>query len=177
VVRGGKARYVGCSNYAAWQLAEAHAISERNGLTRWISAQNRWNLLEGLSDPHLLPACRALGVGLIPYTPLAAGVLTGKYRAGQAPPPGTRVADVPYTRRNLTDENLATVERLRPWTEERGHSPADLAIAWLLAHPEVPSVILGARRVEQLEANVRAAEWRLTADDREAVLALATNAA
>lgn len=177
IVRQGKARYIGCSNYPAWQLAQALGISERLGLAPWVSAQNRWNLLEGLDDPSLLPACRALGVGIIPYTPLASGILTGKYRRGEAPPPGTRAGDLPNVRERLTDAKLAAVEQLRPWAEARGHTTGELAIAWLLAHPEVSTVIVGARSAEQVEQNVRAAEWRLSAAERDEVTALAQRAA
>ena len=173
LVRQGKVRYVGCSNYAAWQLARALGIAERRGLAPWISAQNRWNLLDGLDDPSLLPACGELRVGIIPYTPLASGILTGKYRRGQEPPPGTRAGDLPNVRRALTDARLAAVERLQPWAAERGHTTAELGVAWLLAHPEVASVIVGARTVAQVEENVRAVQWSLTQAERDEARALA----
>lgn len=176
IVRQGKARYIGCSNYPAWQIAQALGISERLQLAPWVSAQNRWNLLEGLDDPSLLAACRALGVGIIPYTPLASGILTGKYRRGEAPPPGTRAGDLPNVRERLTDAKLAAVEQLRPWAEARGHTTGELAIAWLLAHPEVSTVIVGARSAAQVEANVRAAEWQLSAAERDEVTVLAQRA-
>jgi aryl-alcohol dehydrogenase-like predicted oxidoreductase len=172
LVRQGKTRYIGCSNYAAWQLAQAHGIAARLTLSPWISAQNAWNLLDGLDDPHLLPACRELGVGIIPYTPLASGILTGKYRVGQEPAPGTRAGDLPNLRRRLTDARLQAVERLEGWVAERGHSTGELAIAWLLAHQEVSTVIVGARSVEQVEQNVRAADWLLSEAEREEAAAL-----
>lgn len=172
LVRQGKARYIGCSNYEAGQLTQALGISERLGLAPWVSAQNRWNLLEGLSDPELLPACRELGVRIIPYQPLASGILTGKYRRGEEPPPGTRAGDDPRYRRRLTDDKITGVERLRPWAEERGHNTTDLAIAWLLSHPEVSTVIVGARSVSQVEENVRAGEWALSAEERDEAAAL-----
>ena len=173
LVRQGKVRYVGCSNYPAWQLVQALGISERAGLARWVSAQPRWNLLEGLDDPHLLPACRAFGVGLIPYTPLASGLLTGKYRPGEAPPPGTRAGDLPHIRRRLTEARLAAVERLRPWAEARGHTTGELALAWLLAHPEVSTVIVGARTAQQIAHNVRAVGWALSPAERDEVARIA----
>jgi aryl-alcohol dehydrogenase-like predicted oxidoreductase len=173
IIRQGKARYIGCSNYSAWQLTQALCLSRSAGLVPWVSVQPRWNLVDGLDDPTLLPACRAQGVGMIPYTPLASGILTGKYRAGQDPPPGTRLADLPRLRERLTEERLAAVERLRPWAEARGHTTAELAIAWLLAHPEVATVIVGARTPEQAHHNARAATWILTAAERDEVTALA----
>jgi aryl-alcohol dehydrogenase-like predicted oxidoreductase len=172
-VRQGKIRYVGCSNYAAWQLAQAVGVGKENGLAPWISAQNRWNVIEGLDDPHLLPAARELGVGIIPYTPLASGLLTGKYRRGEEPPAGTRAGDMPMVRQRLTDAKVEAVERLRPWAEARGHTTAELAIAWLLAHPEVSTVIVGARSAAQLAENVKALDWVLSTGERDEVAALA----
>ena len=173
LVHQGKVRYIGCSNYNGWQVAQAVGLSERFGLSPWISAQNRWNLLEPLDDALLPEACAGLGVGIIPFTPLASGILTGKYRRGEAPPAGTRAGDLPNVGRRLTDKNLDAVERLRPWAEAHGHTMAELAIAWLLAHPEVSTVIVGARTASQVEANLKAAAWSLTADERDAVTSLA----
>ncbi len=173
LVRQGKVRYLGCSNYDAWQVAQARGIAQQEGLTPWISVQPRWNLLEGLADPHLLPACRAFGMGIIPYTPLASGILTGKYRRGEQPPAGTRLGDLPAIRQRMSDAKLAAVERLRPWAEARGHSTGDLAVAWLLAHPEVSTVIVGARTPRQVDQNVAAAEWSLSAQERDEVDKLA----
>ena len=177
IVRQGKVRYIGCSNYAAWQLAQAHGISKQNGLTPWVSAQNRFNLIDSLDDPTLVAASRELGVGIIPYTPLASGALTGKYRRGVTPPPGTRAGDMAMIRQRLTDSRLAAVERVTPWAEARGHTTTDLAIAWLLAFPEVSTVIVGARAAFQLEENVRAPGWSLTPEERDEVAALAKGSA
>lgn len=167
LVKQGKVRYAGVSNFAAWQMAQGIGISQQHGLVRWISAQNHWNILEGVDDPYLLTAARALGFGVIPYMPLAGGLLTGKYRPGEPPPPGTRLADNPRLRRLLTDEHLAAVGRLQRWAAERGHSTTELGIAWLLAHPEVSTVIVGARTPEQVETNVRALTWTMQPDERE----------
>ncbi len=172
LVRQGKVRYIGCSNYAAWEMVQALGISQREGLAPWVSAQNRWNVFEGLDDPSLLPAARRLGVGIIPYTPLASGALTGKYRVGQAPPKGTRAGDIEVVRKRLTEDTLAAADRLRSWAEARGHTAAELAIAWLLAHPEVSSVIVGARTQEQVAQNAPAAAWALSPEEREEVAAL-----
>jgi 1-deoxyxylulose-5-phosphate synthase len=167
LVRDGKVRYVGASNYSAWQMTRALWISERKGLAGWVSAQNSMNLLDGPDDPHLLEASRALGFGLIPYMPLAAGVLTGKYRPGQDPPAGTRMGDLGRFRSQGTADRIAAVERLKPWAQERGHTTAELAIAWLLAQPEVSTVVVGARRQEQLVENVKSVDWTLTADEAD----------
>ena len=172
-VKQGKVRYVGCSNYAAWQLVEALGVGKANGLTPWISAQNRWNLIEGLDDPHLLPAASRFGVGIIPYTPLASGMLTGKYRRGEEPRAGTRAGDNPMIRQRMTDAKLEVVERVTPWAEARGESTGKLAISWLLAYPEVSTVIVGARSADQLAENARAAGWVLTPEERDEVAALA----
>ncbi len=169
LVRQGKVRYLGCSNYAAWQLVQGLSISRSGGLSPWISVQPRWNLLEGLDDPHLLPACKTFGVGIIPFTPLASGILTGKYRRGEAPPSGTRAGDLPGVRQRLTDEKLDMVERLATGARALGHTVGELAIAWLLAHPEVSTVITGARSADQVDANVGAAAWHLTPEEVDEV--------
>ena len=167
LVRQGKVRYIGCSNYAAWEIAHGHSIRQQYGLNRWIAAQNRWNLLDGLSDPELDRAAPTLGIGIIPYTPLASGILTGKYQRGEEPASGTRFADLPAIRDRLTEQKLIRAERVRAWAVERGHTPAEAAIAWLLAHPSVPSVITGARSPEQIDANLNAADWTITPDERD----------
>ncbi len=109
----------------------------------------------------------------MPYTPLASGILTGKYRKGAEPEAGTRAADLPRVRERITDAKLDAVERIRPWAEERGHTVAEAAIAWLLAHPVVSSVIAGARTPEQSTANIKAAEWVMTPEERDELTALA----
>jgi aryl-alcohol dehydrogenase-like predicted oxidoreductase len=174
LVAQGKVRYVGGSNYPAWEMAHAAHLSSQHGLAPWVSAQNRWNLLDGLDDPHLLPASRALGFGLVPYMPLAAGILTGKYAAPTDTRPGTRLGDLERFRYELTDARIAGVKRLQPWAEARGHTTADLGLAWLLAYPEVATVIASARTPAQIEQNVRAAEWRLTPEERDEARALAS---
>jgi aryl-alcohol dehydrogenase-like predicted oxidoreductase len=172
LVTQGKVRYIGCSNYSAWEVAYGLGFSERYGLNSWVAAQNRWNLLDGLSDPELDRAGRTLGVGIVPYTPLASGILTGKYKPGAEPESGTRFADLPAIRSRLTESKLVRAERVKQWAEERGHTSTEAAIAWLLAHPVVGSVITGARSPEQLEANIKAAEWTLTATERDELTAL-----
>jgi aryl-alcohol dehydrogenase-like predicted oxidoreductase len=167
LVRDGKVRYVGGSNYAAWQMAQAVGVAAQRGLSPWVCAQNKWNLVDGPDDPHLVPAARELGFGIIPYQPLASSVLTGKYRLGEEPAKGTRAGDFARFRGDVTDDRIRAVDRLRPWATERGHTTAELGIAWLLAHPETATVIVGIRTREQLDQNVRAAEWKLSEAERE----------
>lgn len=173
LVTSGKVRYLGVSNFMAWEVARGLGISAAQGLNRWVAVQNRWNLLDGLDSPELEQAAPELGVGIIPYTPLASGILTGKYRKGVEPEPGTRAADLPRIRERITDARLDVVERIRAWAEERGHTTAEAGIAWLLAHPSVTSVIAGARTPEQTTANIAAADWRMTTDERDELTRIA----
>ena len=172
LVRSGKFRYIGNSNYEAWQIAESQGIARQYGLSPWVSAQNRWNLIDGLSDPTLLGAADALGAGIIPYTPLASGLLTGKYQGTTSAPEGTRLGRMGNYDKRATPENLAKVDRLKGWAETRGHTVGDLAIAYLLAYPQVGSVIAGARRAEQITQNLKAADWKLTPEERDEVATL-----
>ena len=172
LVRSGKVRYIGCSNYRSWEVAHGLGASKTLGLSRWIAAQNRWNLLDGLDSPELEQAAEELGVGIIPYTPLASGILTGKYRRGAEPQAGTRFGDLSRMRDRLTDVKIARAERVQAWAEERGHTSTEAAIAWLLAMPVVSSVIAGARSADQLKANIRAADWKLTPEERDQLTTL-----
>jgi aryl-alcohol dehydrogenase-like predicted oxidoreductase len=165
MVRGGKIRYVGASNFAAWQLARANLLAELRGWSPFVSVQPHYNMLQRGIEQELLPYCNAYNVGILPYFPLAGGFLTGKYRRGQAAPAGSRGESSPYVQGYMTDENYDRVERLTAWAEQRDHTMAELAHAWLLAHPSVSSVISGATSLAQLQANAKAAAWRLTADD------------
>jgi len=167
LVKQGKVRYIGCSNWTAWQLALGLGIQERLGLARWSVIQPSWNIVEGLDDPQLHAACETLGVGIIPYSPIGRGVLTGKYARGETPQPGTRFGDRPAAARMLTEPMFNAVDVLRPWAEARGYTVGQLAIAWLLAHSIVSSVIVGARHPEQVVENSGAADWRLTSAERD----------
>jgi aryl-alcohol dehydrogenase-like predicted oxidoreductase len=172
LVRQGKVRYVGCSNFRAWQVAQAAALADRRGWAPFVSAQNRWNILNGPDDPTLVDACEAFGVGIIPYRPLASGVLTAKYPPGQAPSAGTRLGDMPRLQRGYAEADFAAVDRLKAWAEERGHTTAEVAIAALLTYPQVSTVIVGARTVDQVRQNARALEWRMTPAERDEALAV-----
>lgn len=167
LVRAGKVREIGNSNFNADQLKEADAISAKQGWARFVSAQNELSLLRRKAADELLPVCSELGLGFLPYFPLASGLLTGKYRRGEEPPEGTRMRawGSGFSERQLTDKNFDRVDALTRWAEARGHSILDLAFAWLLAHDPVSSVIAGATRPEQVKSNVEAARWKLSADE------------
>ena len=166
LVRAGKVRYIGCSNFAGWQLADAIGISRARGYTPYISAQNLYNLLDRRVERELVPACEHYGVGILPYFPLASGFLTGKYRRGAEPPQGTRLALMrSMADRVLTPANFAALEGLAEFARARGHSMVELATSWLAAQPQVSSVISGATSPEQVSENVKAAGWKFSADE------------
>jgi aryl-alcohol dehydrogenase-like predicted oxidoreductase len=166
LVRQGKVRYVGCSNFPAWRLAEAHATAQHLNLNGFVSIQDEYSLVVRDIDRELIPAAREYGLGLLPYFPLASGLLTGKYRKGEAPAADTRFAKMTnLAERYLTDLNFALVEKLDAFAKARGHTLLELAFAWLAAREPVASVIAGATRPEQVEANVKAVEWKLTPED------------
>ncbi len=173
LVRAGKVLYVGNSNFAGWQIADADWISRNNSLERFVSAQNNFSLLERGVEREVLPACERFGLGLLPYFPLASGFLTGKYQRGEPPRQGTRLAA--WGKRGaaaLSDRNFDRLEALEHWAMQRGRRILDLAFAWLLGHRVVSSVIAGATTPEQVEANTRCAEWILTPAEVEEVRAL-----
>ncbi|MDX1383056.1 MAG: aldo/keto reductase, partial [Thermoanaerobaculia bacterium] len=165
LVRQGKVRYLGCSNYPAWRLSEALATSRRLGLARYQCLQPRYNLLYREIETEVLPLCRSAGVGVIVYNPIAGGLLAGKYRPGQEPLEGTRFklgrAGELYQRRYWDELQLRAVDELRAAAEERGLLLATVAVAWVLAQRGVTSAIVGASRPAQLEATVRGAEIEL----------------
>lgn len=172
LVSSGKVRYIGASNYAAWQLCRSNDVAEMRGWAPFISIQPHYHMLERSIESELVPYCREFKVGILPYFPLAGGFLTGKYREGEPAPVGSRGENNGYVQRYFTPQNYAKVERMRAWAEERGHSMAELAIAWLLAQPQLSSVIAGVTKVEQVEGNVKAAEWQLTPTEEQEVRAI-----
>jgi aryl-alcohol dehydrogenase-like predicted oxidoreductase len=171
LVRAGKVREIGNSNFSAEQIDEAAAASAANGWARFVSAQNYFNLLAREPLDAVIPACERHGLAMLPYFPLESGLLTGKYQRGGAPPAGTRMARVPESRaaQVLSDRNFDVVDALAAFADARRHSLLDLAIAWLAAQPAMGSVIAGATKPEQVHANVAAAEWQLTAEDLAAL--------
>ena len=169
MVSSGKVRYVGASQYQAWQICRCNDLAEHYGWARFVSAQAHYHLLERDVERELVPFCRSQGVGLLPYFPLANGLLGGRYRAGREYPEGSRPATFERTRRYLdqyaTPGNLARIDRLSEFAAQRGHALPDLAISWLLAEPVVSSVITGVSKAEQVIANARASEWKLAPEE------------
>ncbi|MFC2068072.1 aldo/keto reductase [Chloroflexota bacterium] len=166
LVRTGKVRYIGCSNFSAWQLCGALWTSKLNNLESFITVQPRYNLLDRNIERELVPCCESYGVGLIPWGPLASGFLTGKYRRDLEVAEGMRLAKpIPIYTDVLNDTNFDKLDKLEAFAKERSHSVGELAIAWLLFHPWLSSVIAGAMNREQLSTNIAAADWKLTAED------------
>ena len=163
LVSAGKILYAGASQFASWQLAYANVLAETRGWSPFVVVQLHYHMLERQVESEILPYCHAQRVGLIPYFPLAGGFLTGKYREGEPPPLGSRGENVAYVQRYMTQSNFDKITKLRAWAEERGRGMNELAQAWLLAHPEVCSVISGATTTEHVIGNAQAADWRLSA--------------
>lgn len=168
LVAEGKVREIGCSNFKPDQIEEAAQASETLGVARFVSVQNHLNLLHRQGLDELLEACERFELGILPYFPLASGLLTGKYSRDEAPPQGTRLSMLPEERRGrvLNDENFDRVERLEKFAESRGRTILELAFAWLAGLPHMASVIAGATKPEQVKANVGAVAWKLTDDER-----------
>ena len=175
LVHQGKVRYIGCSTLPAWQVVEAQWTARHHNLHRFVSCQEEYSLLARGLDAEMMPVLEAYGLGLIPFRPLADGLLTGKYKRGAPLPAGTRLASMPRAAgRYMNDAVWDVVEHLEGFAIEHGHSLLDLAFGWLLSRPAVASVIPGATRPEQVEANVRAAAaWRLTVEEMQEVDRLA----
>jgi aryl-alcohol dehydrogenase-like predicted oxidoreductase len=173
LVRSGKVRYIGCSNLPAWQMVEAHFAAELANIGGFTSAQEEYNLLNRSIEKDVLPVARKYGFGLLPYFPLASGLLTGKYKR-DAMPEGARLTAMPKfaNRTYVTDANFAKVEALDAFAKDHGHTLLELAFGWLLAEPATSSVIAGATRPEQIASNVAAAGWKLSADEKAAVDAI-----
>lgn len=166
LVRQGKVRYIGNSNFPAWRIAEAEMAARQMGVAPFVSCQDEYSLVVRDIEKDLLPAAQHFNLGLLPFFPLANGLLTGKYKPGAEPPADSRFAKAPALRdRSATPRNQAIVEKLDAFVKARGHTLLELAFSWLAARPQVSSVIAGATRVEQIEQNVKAAEWKLTAEE------------
>jgi aryl-alcohol dehydrogenase-like predicted oxidoreductase len=167
LVEAGKVRQIGNSNFTGAQIERADAAADDRGGARFVSAQNELSLLRTGARQDILPACVRQGLALLPYFPLASGLLTGKYHRAEAPAEGTRLAQLPEERssRLLSDRNFDLVERLEAWATDHGHTLLELAFAWLLAQPNLASVIAGATSPEQIQANTAAVEWTLTPDE------------
>jgi aryl-alcohol dehydrogenase-like predicted oxidoreductase len=164
LVEAGTVRAIGCSNFSAAQLKEAERVAGEQGTTRFTVLQNGYNLVRREDDEEVLPLCRELGVSYVPYFPLASGLLTGKYRRGEAAPEGTRLAG-----REFDDEQFDRLDALAAFAQKRGRSLLDLAIAALASTPGIDTVIAGATKPEQVRANAAAGEWRLSEDEPAAL--------
>jgi aryl-alcohol dehydrogenase-like predicted oxidoreductase len=171
LVHEGKVRYIGSSNLRGWQVSDADWIARTRGLERFVSAQNQYSLLDRGVEADLVPACRHHGVGVLPYFPLASGLLTGKYRRGEAPPPDSRFVRWGMTAQ-LSDERFDVVDALAAYAAERSISLLDVAVGGLSAQPAVASVIAGATTPDQVRANVAAGAWAPSADDLAALDAI-----
>jgi aryl-alcohol dehydrogenase-like predicted oxidoreductase len=174
IVAQGKVRYIGNSNFSGWQIADADWTAREGHMNRFVSAQNHYSLLERGAAHEVTPACQRFGLGLLPFFPLASGLLTGKYKRGETPPQDSRLAVMgARAAAALNDENFSRLEALSAWAEARGHDLLNLAFAWLLGQPVVSSVIAGATKPEQVAANAGAAAWKLTPEDVAEVTKLA----
>jgi aryl-alcohol dehydrogenase-like predicted oxidoreductase len=164
LVRQGKVRYIGVSNHPAWKVANAQWISRHFNLNAFVSCQDEYSLLVREPEKELIPMMKAFGLGMLPYFPLASGLLTGKYTRDKFPA-GTRLATAPFAKRFTSEKNFRIVEGLTDFCKRRGHTLLELAFSWLAANPVNSSIIAGATRPEQLEQNVQAVEWKLVPED------------
>lgn len=172
LTRAGKIRYVGVSAFASWQLAQAHLLADLRNWAPVVVLQAEYNMLERDVEREVLPCCQALNVGFIPYRPLAGGFLTGKYERGEPAPPGSRGETSESVQRYMQPRYYDKIEQLEAWSQERGRDLNELAQAWLLAQPQICSVISGVTSVDQLLSNVEAATWQLSIEDLNAVDAI-----
>jgi aryl-alcohol dehydrogenase-like predicted oxidoreductase len=169
LIRMGKVRYIGASLYASWQLAHANVLAEVRGWTRFAVLQSEYNMLKRGVEAEVLPYCRAHNVGFVPYYPLAGGFLTGKYQRGKPPPPNSRGVSARAVQDLMRDANYNAVARLEGWLKDRGRGLNELAQAWLLAQPQVCSVITGAKSTGQLLSNLKAVGWTLAAEELDEI--------
>ena len=172
LVRSGKVRYIGASNYMAWQLARANLLAEVHDWTPFVSIQNHYHMFERGLEREMIPYCNAHNVGILPFFPLAGGFLTGKYQRNEPAPAGSRGESSAYVQAYMTPANYDKLEALTAWAAARDHSMTELAHAWLLAQPRVSSVISGATKLSHVQSNVKGAAWALTADELDDVNAI-----
>lgn len=172
LVRAGKVRYIGTSTYAAWQVVESLWVSKEYGLNRFICEQPPYHILDRRIERELVPMAQTLGIGLIPWSPLAGGMLTGKYRRDEPPPEDSRWATYnsnPMQRRRWNERIFDALEGLEPLAKARGITMSQLALAWVMQQPGITSPIIGPRTMEQLEDNLKAFDVTVTAEDREII--------
>jgi aryl-alcohol dehydrogenase-like predicted oxidoreductase len=169
LVRAGKVRYIGASNFHAWQLVWANCLAGEKGWTEFVSIQPHYHMFERGIEQEIVPASQSFGIGILPYFPLAGGFLTGKYRQDQPAPEGSRGESSEYVQRYMTPDNFARLEKLEAFAGDHGRTINELAHAWLLAQPQISSVISGATSVEQVQANAASWDWELSQADLELV--------
>ena len=173
LVRQGKVRYIGCSNFQGWQLVEAHWVAQSTGLENFVSAQNRYSLLNRDIEFDLVPVCEKYDVGILPFFPLESGLLTGKYEFGKSPKKGTRwhawQGRGPMADAFWSEERFTMVTKLQALSDEHGHSLLGLAVGWLLDNPCVASVIAGATKPAQIKSNVKATQFRPSQEEKDSV--------
>lgn len=169
LVTAGKVRYIGCSSFMSWQMTYANELAEKHGWNPFITNQVHYHLLEKKIEDELMPACRYFGIGILPFFPLAGGFLTGKYEEGKKAPKGSRGESNEYVQKYMTPENYGILGKLTTFAEGFGKSLGDLAHAWLLAHPEVSSVISGVTSATQMLTNARSADWSLNQEEMEEI--------
>lgn len=162
MVSSGKVRYLGASQFAAWQLAYSNLLADMRGWSPFVALTTHYHMMERFAEREIVPYSRAHHVGLVPFFPLAGGFLTGKYQRNQPAPAGSRGESSPYVKKYMTDANYDQLEKLTAWAQARDHTMGQLAHAWLLAQPQVCSVISGATSLEQFQANTQSGEWHLT---------------
>ncbi|MBC8504837.1 MAG: aldo/keto reductase [Anaerolineales bacterium] len=174
LIRQGKVRYLGASNFASWQLAHSNLLAEISGWTQFVALQSHYHLLERDVEREVRPYCDQFEVGFIPYFPLAGGFLTGKYKRREQAPVGSRGESSPYVQKYMTDSSYDIVENLEVWAKDHDRNLYELAEAWLMAQPSVCSVISGATKVEHVFSNAKAADWSLSESDLEEIEAIIT---
>ncbi len=166
LIQDGKIRYIGNSNFSGWQIADADWTARHRGLNRFVTAQNLYSLLDRRLEREVVPACKEFGLGILPYFPLASGMLTGKYSRGNEPPAGTRMAMWgDRARAAMSEAAFDVIEKLILFAQEREHTLLELAMSWLASMPHISSVIAGATSVDQVKQNAEAASWRLTDEE------------
>jgi aryl-alcohol dehydrogenase-like predicted oxidoreductase len=170
----GKVRYLACCWHPAWQVAEMMAIADRRGWSAPVAVSDAYSLLDRAIEKELIPACARFGLSVIPFFPLAAGLLTGKYARGAKPPPESKYAIMPDFQLWLTEETYEAVDEYQRFAQIRGRSIRELALVWLLQNPIVCSVIVGATSVSQMEENVKAIEWELEPEEVRDLAAMRT---
>ena len=164
LVQQGKVRYIGCSNFTGWMIADAHWIAKTRGFERFVTVQNEWSLLSRGVEGEVKQACEHFGASVLPYFPLASGALTGKVKRGEQAPENSRLANA-YFASSLTDANFDRIEKMEAWATARGRSMTEVALSWLASQPVVGSVIAGATSADQVRANAAATKTDLTADE------------